>query len=65
MNKFMLNLVKFAEKYATWQSYATDRQTTELVCAAANLGIIEVSPISRQFRLKSKKKAQEYIAARS
>jgi len=65
MNKKLLNLVKFAVKYTGWQSYAKDSETVQLVCAAANLGILELSDISRQFRLKSPTKANDFIAARS
>lgn len=57
----MPSVPAFALKYPdSWHSFASDRETVESVCAAHNLGIVEVSTISNQFRLKSAEKARRY-----
>ena len=60
----MPSVAAFALKHPdSWHSFASDRETVESVCAANNLGIVEVSTISNQFRLKSAENARRYCAA--
>lgn len=62
MHLKLIKLVCFLVKYpGEWHTYSTDRETTELVCAAYNLGIAELSTVSPQMRLKSKWKAQQFL----
>lgn len=61
----MPSVAAFAIKYPdSWHSFASDRETVESVCAAKNLGLIEVSTISNQFRLKSAENARRYCESK-
>ena len=44
-------LVLFATDHPGWHSYARDQLTARTVRTLQSRGLIEVSPISRQFRL--------------
>ena len=53
-------LVRFAWKYRDkWHTYATDYETVSLMCATANLGIIELK--GGMFTLKSVDKARQFL----
>ena len=55
-------LVEFSLKYpAQWFNFATDRESVELMCATANLGIIELR--GGMFALKSAGKARRFLDA--
>jgi hypothetical protein len=51
MGKHQLRLLKFAIKYQGWHGYGTDQTTVRVVYGLVRLGILELSDISRQFRL--------------
>ena len=51
MGKHVKRLLQFAVKYPGWHSYAKDRATTNAVRCLADMGVLELSTISNQFRL--------------
>lgn len=51
MGQNIVNVLKFAIRYPGWHSYATDRSTVDAVNTLAKHDILELSTISRQFRL--------------
>ena len=54
------DMVKFLWKYeGRWQTFATDEETVEIVCALQNLGIAEVK--GGQMILKSREKAKRWL----
>jgi hypothetical protein len=54
MGRHQLRLLKFALRYPNeWHSYGSDRSTVNAVRALARLELLELSPVSRQFRLKT------------
>jgi hypothetical protein len=59
MKTQLKTLVRFVWKNQGWHHYATDRDTVELICAAANLGIIEIK--GGQYALKSVEHARQYL----
>ena len=60
MIKRQKTLVKFLRQYpGKWHSFSGDRQTVEIVCATANLGILEVK--GDQMILKSAEKADMFL----
>jgi hypothetical protein len=55
-------LIKFALKYPdTWFNHAHDYESVSLMCATANLGIIELK--GGMWILKSRDKANQWINA--
>ena len=55
-----IKATKFLLKYDGWQSYATDHDTVEMVCALANLGVAKVNQFD-QFALASQEKAERWL----
>jgi hypothetical protein len=58
MGKHQLRLLKFAIRYLSdgqWHSYGKDQTTVRAVKSLARMDLIELSDVSRQFRLKTNK----------
>lgn len=45
-----LKVTEFAQKYPGWHSYAKDKRTTKAVERARDLGAVEISYTTRQFK---------------
>lgn len=45
-----LSLVDFANRHAGWQSYAKDKRTAKALERARDLGAVEASYATRQFK---------------
>jgi hypothetical protein len=55
-------LVQFLLDHPTgWHTYLPTKGVVELLCATANLGIVEISGTHRVFRLKCREKAERFI----
>ena len=63
MNAKLKTLVNFVWRNQGWHKYATDRESVEILCAAVNLGIVEIR--GDQYALKSAEHARQYLAART
>ena len=51
---------QFLLKYNGWQTYTSDHDTVEMVCALVNLGIAKVNHFD-QFALASREKAERWL----